>query len=70
MRYVDDAVLGFQKHQHTVNCLSALTERLAKFGLKIHPDKTKLVRFGRDKANLNRLLKLVLCSSFIIDFEL
>jgi RNA-directed DNA polymerase len=47
VRYADDSVLGFQKHADAVNCLNALTLRLDKFGLKVHPDKTKLIRFGR-----------------------
>lgn len=46
VRYADDAVLGFQNHSDAVNCLTGLTERMSKFGLKVHPDKTKLVRFG------------------------
>tara|TARA_R110001632_G_scaffold1501_1_gene6620 strand:- start:29 stop:1333 length:1305 start_codon:yes stop_codon:yes gene_type:complete len=47
VRYADDAVLGFQKHADAITCLQALTVRLTRFGLAIHPDKTKLVRFGR-----------------------
>ena len=47
VRYADDSVLGFQKHIDAVNCLAALNKRLDKFGLKVHPDKTKLIRFGR-----------------------
>ena len=38
-------------HQHDTldarECLSALKQRLGKFGLKVHPEKTRLVRFGR-----------------------
>ena len=47
VRYAADAVLGFQKHRDTRECLSALKQRLGKFGLKVHPEKTRLVRFGR-----------------------
>jgi group II intron reverse transcriptase/maturase len=47
VRYADDAVLGFQKHVDAVTCLRALTTRLSKFGLAVHPNKTKLIRFGR-----------------------
>jgi RNA-directed DNA polymerase len=47
VRYADDSVLGFQKHADAISCLQALTIRLDKFGLKVHPDKTKLLRFGR-----------------------
>ena len=47
IRYADDAVLGFQKHQDAIDCQLALTQRLMCFGLKVHPEKTKLIRFGR-----------------------
>jgi RNA-directed DNA polymerase len=46
-KFFDTSVLGFQRHADAVSCLNALTLRLDKFGLKIHPDKTKLIRFGR-----------------------
>lgn len=47
IRYADDAVLGFQKHQDARLCQSLLQQRLMRFGLKVHPAKTRLVRFGR-----------------------
>lgn len=47
IRYADDAVLGFQKHQDALDFQYGLTQRLLNFGLKIHPKKTKLIRFGR-----------------------
>ncbi|MCQ1061384.1 group II intron reverse transcriptase/maturase [Photobacterium sp. DNB23_23_1] len=47
VRYADDAVLGFQKHKDAQACLCGLKARLKSFGLQIHPDKTKLIRFGR-----------------------
>lgn len=47
IRYADDAVLGFQKHRDARECLEALKQRLDRFGLKVHPEKTRLLRFGR-----------------------
>lgn len=47
VRYADDCAAGFQKHRDAVECLAELKDRLGKFGLKVHPDKTKLIRFGR-----------------------
>ncbi|EDJ5030257.1 hypothetical protein MU249_005522 [Salmonella enterica] len=47
IRYADDAVLGFQKHRDARECLEALKQRLDRFGLKVHPGKTRLLRFGR-----------------------
>lgn len=46
IRYADDAVLGFQKHQDAIDFQWGLIERLKGFGLKVHPVKTKLIRFG------------------------
>ena len=47
VRYADDAVLGFQYEQDARAMRAALAARLAKFGLELHPDKTRVLRFGR-----------------------
>jgi RNA-directed DNA polymerase len=47
VRYADDAVLGFQYREDADLFLAQLRERLLKFGLKLHPDKTRLIEFGR-----------------------
>ncbi len=47
VRYADDVVLGFQHRADAVRFLEAFKERLAKFGLELHPDKTRLIEFGR-----------------------
>ena len=47
VRYADDVVLGFQQRADAVRFLEAVKERLAKFGLELHPDKTRLIEFGR-----------------------
>ena len=47
VRYTDDSVAGFQYHSEAVKFLKDLTERLAKFGLRLHPEKTRLIEFGR-----------------------
>jgi Reverse transcriptase (RNA-dependent DNA polymerase) len=47
VRYADDLVVGFQ-HRTDAECfLKEFRERLAKFGLELHPDKTRLIEFGR-----------------------
>ena len=47
VRYADDAVLGFQ-HQSDAECFRKdLERRLAKFGLALNTEKTRLIRFGR-----------------------
>ena len=47
VRYADDAVLGFQHRAEAEKFLAALRERVGKFGLELHPDKTRLIEFGR-----------------------
>jgi len=47
VRYADDAVLCFQSKWDANLYLKALHERLGKFSLAVHPDKTRLIRFGR-----------------------
>ena len=47
VRYADDFVIGFQHRSEAEQFLNDLRERLAKFGLSLHPDKTRLLEFGR-----------------------
>jgi RNA-directed DNA polymerase len=47
VRYADDAVLGFQHRADAERFLEQLRERLGKFGLELHPEKTRLIEFGR-----------------------
>jgi group II intron reverse transcriptase/maturase len=47
VRYADDAVLGFQHRDEAERFLEQLRERLGKFGLELHPEKTRLIEFGR-----------------------
>jgi hypothetical protein len=47
VRYADDAVLGFQHREEAELFLEQLRERLGKFGLELHPEKTRLIEFGR-----------------------
>ena len=47
VRYCDDFVMGFQHEQDARAMHAALAERLAKFGLELHPDKTRVIQFGR-----------------------
>jgi RNA-directed DNA polymerase len=47
VRYADDFVMAFQKEQDAVAMQRALARRLADFGLKLHPQKTRVIEFGR-----------------------
>jgi len=47
VRYADDFVVGFQFRDDAERFQTALTERLKSFALSLHPDKTRLLEFGR-----------------------
>jgi group II intron reverse transcriptase/maturase len=47
VRYADDFVMCFRIEQDARVMRTALAERLAKFGLELHPEKTRVIRFGR-----------------------
>ena len=47
VRYADDFVMGFQYRTDADRFQKDLGERLRKFGLELHPDKTRLIEFGR-----------------------
>ena len=47
VRYADDAVLGFQYREEAERFLEQLRERMGKFELEMHPEKTRLIEFGR-----------------------
>ena len=50
VRYADDIVAGFENRADAERFLQEWKERLLKFGLELHPDKTRLMEFGRDAA--------------------
>jgi group II intron reverse transcriptase/maturase len=47
VRYADDLVVGFESRTEAERFLNEFRERLAKFGLELHPEKTRLIQFGR-----------------------
>jgi hypothetical protein len=47
VRYADDFVMGFQYEQDARAFREALAERFAKFSLELHPEKTRVIQFGR-----------------------
>ncbi|MHA6845377.1 reverse transcriptase domain-containing protein [Ralstonia syzygii] len=46
-RYADDTVVGFQYEADVLQLLSDLRQRMEEFGLSLHPEKTRLLEFGR-----------------------
>jgi RNA-directed DNA polymerase len=55
VRYADDLVVGFQHRTDAERFLKEFRERLAKFGLELHPEKTRLIEFGRFAARNRKL---------------
>ena len=51
VRYADDIIVGFEHEADARRFLGAMCERLEKFALSLHPDKTRLIEFGRHAAN-------------------
>jgi RNA-directed DNA polymerase len=53
VRFADDFVVGFEHREEAERFLAEVRERFAQFGLGLHPDKTRLIEFGR-QADKNR----------------
>jgi len=54
VRFADDFVVGFQYRHEAEQFLVELRERFAKFALELHPEKTRLIEFGRFAAESRR----------------
>jgi group II intron reverse transcriptase/maturase len=54
VRWADDFIVGFEHEQDAQRFLAELHQRLARFGLELHPDKTRLIEFGRFAAGRRR----------------
>lgn len=49
IRFADDFVIGFTREDDARRVLEVLQKRMAKYGLTLHPEKTRLVRFARPR---------------------
>jgi RNA-directed DNA polymerase len=47
VRYADDLVIGFQRPEEAEMVMAMLQQRMAEYGLRLHPEKTRLVPFRR-----------------------
>jgi group II intron reverse transcriptase/maturase len=54
IRYADDAVLVFQRESDARRVLDVLPKRFGKYGLTLHPEKTRLVPFQRPRTKLGQ----------------
>ena len=50
VRYADDFLIGFQYENDARRFLDQMRKQLGEFGLSLHPEKTRLIEFGRDAA--------------------
>ena len=53
VRYADDLVVGFEYREEAERFLKEFEERVSRFGLGLHPEKTRLIEFGK-RAQANR----------------
>ena len=68
VRYADDLVVGFQHESDARRFWDAIRDRLREFSLSLHPDKTRLIGFGRFGANRRPSSSLASCS-FAINLD-
>lgn len=54
VRFADDCVLGFETREDAEKVFRVLPKRFGRFGLKLHPDKTKLIYFSRPPEGYNK----------------
>lgn len=50
VRYADDFIVGFEREDDARRFLEAMRKRLQEFALSLHPEKTRLIEFGRHAA--------------------
>jgi group II intron reverse transcriptase/maturase len=53
IRYADDFVIGFESREDAERVMKVLPRRMAKYGLTVHPDKTRLIPFTRPRLGMN-----------------
>ena len=47
VRYADDIVMGFEHEGEATRFVADMRQRMEKFALSLHPEKTRLIEFGR-----------------------
>ena len=50
VRYCDDFVIGFEQREDAQRVAEVLGKRMERFGLRLHPEKTRLIAFERPEA--------------------
>ena len=57
IRFADDFLLGFTNREDALRVMEVLPKRLGKFGLTLHPEKTRLIDLDEEKGKDNHLKK-------------
>ena len=55
VRYADDTIVGFEHQREAERLRADLKARFVRFGLTLHPDKTRLIEFGRPQLRIDLL---------------
>ena len=50
VRYCDDFIIGFERREDAQRVAEVLGKRMERFGLRLHPEKTRLIAFERPEA--------------------
>jgi group II intron reverse transcriptase/maturase len=70
VRYADDIVVGFEHEADARRFLDEMRERLGKYALSLHPEKTRLIEFGRHAADNRKRRGLGKPETFIPGLQL
>lgn len=54
VRFADDVVIGFENKEEAEKVLEAISRRFEEYGLALHPEKTRLIYFGKPKGETRR----------------
>ena len=54
VRFADDFVIGFEREDDAKRVMAVVPKRFAKYGLRIHPDKTKLIPFQKPSSRQDK----------------
>lgn len=54
VRYADDFVIALERQDDAQRVMAVLGKRMERFGLTLHPDKTRLLPFGRPKGDAGK----------------
>ena len=63
VRYADDFIVGCQHESDARRFLDAMRERLRGFALSLHPEKTRLIAFGRFASKQRARVPILMCST-------